>query len=91
MVQGFQQRKGIDYHQSFAPTIKMAAIRLIFALATLLNYVVHHIDFSNAFTQGDIDTQVFMRQPTGHVDPNHPHRVCRLLKGLYGIVQGARL
>ena len=45
----------------------------------------------SAFTQGDIDTNIYIKQPVGHIDPNKPNHVLRLNKALYGLKQSARI
>ena len=45
----------------------------------------------SAFTQGNIDTNLYIKQPKGHIDPNKPNHVLRLNKALYGLKQSARI
>ena len=45
----------------------------------------------SAFTQGDIDTNIYIKQPIGHIDPNYPNYVLKLNKALYGLKQSARI
>jgi len=89
VAKGFSQRSGIDYFETFAPTAKLASIRVVLALAAALNLHLRSIDVSNAFLNGDIDADVYMEQPEGFVIGGH-HIVCKLRKGLYGTRQGAR-
>jgi hypothetical protein len=43
----------------------------------------------SAFTQGDIDTNIYIKQPPGHI--KDPSKVLRLNKALYGLKQSARI
>jgi hypothetical protein len=45
------------------------------------------MDVDSAFLQADLEEEVYMQQPEGLVDPNHPHKVWHLLKSLYGLKQ----
>lgn len=45
-----------------------------------------------AFTQGKIDVpNIYIKQPLGFVNRDHPHYVLQLLKALYGLKQSARI
>jgi hypothetical protein len=88
VAQGFSQRPGIDFDETFAPTAKWAALRTIFALAALKDWELELIDISNAYLNGELrDVEVYMRQPEGFDDRNGTW-VAHLLKGLYGLKQG---
>ncbi len=93
VAKGYSQRPGIDYSEVFAPTMRWASIRLILALAALEDWEVESVDVSNAYLNGVLpkDVRVYMDQPEGHVHPEYPDWVCRLLKGLYGMKQAGRL
>ena len=45
----------------------------------------------SAFTQGLIDSALYLIQPEGLIDPNNPDYVLRLNKALYGLKQSARI
>jgi hypothetical protein len=48
----FDQEEGVNFHETFSPVIKLATIRLVLALATHFNWVIHQLDISNAFLHG---------------------------------------
>jgi transposase InsO family protein len=89
VAQGFTQRHGVDYFETYASTAKMQSIRTVIALAAALDLHLHSIDVSNAYLNGDIDADVYMRIPEGY-DGAEPGQVCKLRKALYGTKQGAR-
>jgi len=84
---GFTQRPGIDYFETYAPTAPPPAIRTTTALAAALDLHLHLIDISNVFLNGDIDADIYMRQPDGFVLGGR-NIVCKLNKGIYGTKQG---
>ena len=45
----------------------------------------------SAFTQGIIDSYIYLVQPKGFEDPNNPDYVLKLNKALYGLKQSARI
>ena len=49
------------------------------------------MDITAAYLHGEIDADIYMRQPPGHVDRDHPTWLCKLNKGLYGLKQAGRL
>ena len=91
VAQGFAQQHGIDYEETFAPVVKYVSLRTVFAIANQYNMDMHQMDVNSAYLNGDIDAEIFMRQPEGYIDPNHPKKVCKLRKGLYGLKQGGRI
>ncbi|KAM3203214.1 putative hexosyltransferase MUCI70 isoform X1 [Capsicum annuum] len=46
-----------------------------------MNYPLHQVDVNNAFLQGKIQ-DVYMSQPPGYEDTNHPNYVCNLKKAI---------
>ena len=89
VAKGYSQRPGLDYNESFAPTFRPATLRIIMALAAVEDLELRSVDITSAFTNGDLDEEIYMRQPEGfHV--GSPNQVCRLRKSLYGLKQSAR-
>ncbi|GJX56046.1 reverse transcriptase [Tanacetum coccineum] len=37
-----------------------------------------------------LDEDIYMVQPEGFVDPNHPRKVCKLQRSIYGLKQASR-
>ena len=90
VAQGYSQKQGIDYTEVFAPVVKHESLRTLLAIANQFDMDVHQMDVNSAYLNGDIDADIYMKQPEGYIDPNHPNKVCKLRKGLYGLKQGAR-
>ena len=51
MARGFSQRYGIDYQDTFAPTIRIDLLRVLLALVALENLEYHQVDINNTFTE----------------------------------------
>ena len=91
VAMGFSQRFGEDYSATFSPVANSDSVRALIALAAHRSLALHHIDVSQAFLYGDLDEELFMQQPEGFIDPEHPRYACRLLKSLYGLKQAGRV
>lgn len=64
-------------------------LRIIMALTAVEDLELHSVDITSAFTNGDLDEEIYMKQPEGfHI--GGPGKVCRLCKSLYGLKQSAR-
>ncbi|MCY6488154.1 reverse transcriptase domain-containing protein, partial [Actinobacillus pleuropneumoniae] len=76
--------EGIDYEETFAPTSKWNTICLTLALAAQKEWKVHQMDVKSAFLNGDLQ-DVCMTQPPGFEIEGQEHKVCKLIKALYGL------
>nr|GFA19815.1 zinc finger, CCHC-type [Tanacetum cinerariifolium] len=70
----------IDYFDTYAPVARITIIRLLLALAAIHNLVIHQMDVKTAFLNGDLDEEVYMKQPEGFIMPGNDHKVCKLVK-----------
>ncbi|GJU72018.1 putative ribonuclease H-like domain-containing protein [Tanacetum coccineum] len=90
VAQGHRQEEGIDYDEVFAPVARIEAIRLFLAFASFMGFIVYQMDVKSAFLYGTIDEEVYVSQPPGFVDPDHPTKVYKVVKALYGLHQAPR-
>jgi hypothetical protein len=63
VIQGFRQKEGIDYFDTYAPVARITTIRLLIALAAIHNLVIHQMDVKTTFLNGDLEEEVYMKQP----------------------------
>ncbi|GJX21862.1 putative ribonuclease H-like domain-containing protein [Tanacetum coccineum] len=90
VAQGHRQEEGIDYDEVFAPVARLEAIRLFLAFASYMGFIVYQMDVKSAFLYGTIEEEVYVSQPPGFVDPDHPKKVYKVVKALYGLHQAPR-
>nr|GEW89247.1 Gag-Pol polyprotein [Tanacetum cinerariifolium] len=92
VAKGYAQEEGIDFEESFAPVSCLEAAK--YALEILKNKVWKKdkalMDVKTSFLNGPLMEKVYVAQPDGFVDPDHPNKVYRLRKDLYRLKQAPR-
>ncbi|GKA33611.1 zinc finger, CCHC-type containing protein [Tanacetum coccineum] len=58
VIQGFKQKSGIDYFDIYALVARISTIRLLIAMASIYNIIIHQMDMKTAFLNGDLDEEV---------------------------------
>jgi hypothetical protein len=89
VAQGFAQRPGFVYTETFAPTPKWAALCAFLAIAAIEDLELESVDISSAYLNGHLEEEVYMKQPEGFVEKGDDW-FWRLLKSLYGLKQAGR-
>ncbi|GJV28893.1 putative ribonuclease H-like domain-containing protein [Tanacetum coccineum] len=90
VVRGYRQEEGIDFAESFAPVARMEVIRIFLAYAAHKSFTVYQIDVKTAFLHDTLKEDVYVCQPEGFIDADHPSHVYKLKKALYGLKQAPR-
>ena len=91
VAQGFSQIPGIDFHETYSPTIQLTSIWFILTYACENNLKLHQIDVKGAYLNGKINENDYVKQPEGFIIPGKENMVCKLNKGVYGLKQSRRL
>nr|GEU75221.1 retrovirus-related Pol polyprotein from transposon TNT 1-94 [Tanacetum cinerariifolium] len=90
VAKGYRKEEGVDFEESFAPVAHMEAIRIFIANVASKNMTIYQMDVKIAFLNGELKEEVYVSQPEGFIDPDHPTHVYHLKKALYGLKQAPR-
>ncbi|KAL4376717.1 hypothetical protein GQ457_02G017480 [Hibiscus cannabinus] len=90
VAKGFTQREGIDYTETFSPVSKKDSLRIVLALVTQFDLELQQMDVKTAFLNGDLEEEVYMKQPEGFSSSDGENLVCKLKKSIYGLKQASR-
>jgi transposase InsO family protein len=92
VAKGFTQIAGVDYDETYSPVIMADSLRMLFAIAAALNMEIAQIDVENAFLNGLLKEEIYIRQPEGYSNIDATaEMVLRLLKALYGLKQSSNV
>jgi hypothetical protein len=89
-AQGYSQKEGIDYEETFATVAHLEAIRILLAFSMAKGFKLYQMDVKIAFLNGFLEEEVYVKQPPGFESVEFPHRVYRLRMALYGLKQAPR-
>nr|GEU46177.1 hypothetical protein [Tanacetum cinerariifolium] len=81
------EMEGIDFKESFAPVARMEAIRIFLAYVAHKSFSVFQMDVKTTFLHCSLKKDVYVCQPKGFIDVDHPSHVYKLKKDLYGLKQ----
>ncbi|GJV63339.1 retrovirus-related pol polyprotein from transposon TNT 1-94 [Tanacetum coccineum] len=90
VAKGYRQEEGINFEESFVPVVRIEAVRIFIANAASKNMTIYQMDVKTAFLNSELKEEVYVSQPEGFVDPDHPTYVYRQKKALYGLKQAPR-
>lgn len=85
MTKGFTQREGIDYTYIFVHVVKFTTMCIMLVLVAQFNWELKQIEVTNAFLHGNLDKDIYIKQPEGFVNSKNPNHICLHKKALYGL------
>ncbi|KAL4351255.1 hypothetical protein GQ457_06G019360 [Hibiscus cannabinus] len=90
VAKGFTQREGIDYTETFSLISKKDSLCILLALVAQFDLELQQMDVKTAFLNGDLEEEVYMKQPEGFSSSDGENLVCKLKKSIYGLKQASR-
>lgn len=69
VAQGFSQRHGIDYEETYSPVMDAIMLRYLISLVVSENLQMRLIDIVTAYLYGSLDNDIYMKIPEGFKMP----------------------
>ena len=96
IVKGFDQKKGVEFNEIFSPVVKMSSIQIVLGMAASIDLEVEQLDVEQLdvktkFFHGDLEEEIYMRQPEDFEVKDKEDFLCKLRKSLYCLKQAPRL
>lgn len=63
VAQGFTQRPGVHFNETFAPVARIGSIRTMVSLAAHYGMKIHQLDVTTAFLNGRLEEDILMEPP----------------------------
>ncbi|KAL6315561.1 hypothetical protein AAG906_000865 [Vitis piasezkii] len=89
VAKGFTQNEGIDYKETFSLVSKKDSLRIIMTLVAHFDLELQQMDVKMTFLNGNLEKEVYMKQPEGFSSSGGEHLVCKLKKSIYGLKQAS--
>ncbi|CAO1618063.1 unnamed protein product [Parajaminaea phylloscopi] len=87
--QGFTQRYGIDYEETFSPVVNFETLRALIATGIQMGHRLAMLDVKAAYLNAECQYEIYMRQPpSGSFANGAPY--LRVHKSLYGLKASGR-
>ena len=87
----YSQVEGTNFGKIFYHVSKLTSIRFPLSLAATFDLEVEKMDVKTTFLHGDLDEEIYMKQPEGFTVKGKKELVYNLKKSLYGLKQSPRM
>ncbi|MEU5085174.1 reverse transcriptase domain-containing protein, partial [Streptomyces eurythermus] len=92
IIQGFNQKLGIDFLETFSSTYRTETWHMLLLIAVNKGLYIWQYDVKNAFCHANIDTEIYTILPIGlYNNKQYNNKCAKLNKALYGLKQSPRL
>ena len=62
VAQGYNQKYGIDYDETFCPVVRFGSVRTLITLAARHKLQHHQLDVATAFLNGELKEEIYIKQ-----------------------------
>ena len=94
VAKGFSQICGMDFTDNYSPVVNNVTFRVVLARMLIENLKGKVVDIDNAFLNGDLEHEIYMKIPEGYdevINKDVDNEDCSILQNaIYGLVQAAR-
>ncbi|GJV46928.1 retrovirus-related pol polyprotein from transposon TNT 1-94, partial [Tanacetum coccineum] len=90
VAKDYAQEEGIDFEESFALVARLEAVWIFVVYVAHKSFPNYQMDVKMAFLNSPLKEEVYVAQPDGFIDPDHPEKVYLLRKALCGLKQAPR-
>ncbi|WCJ40675.1 Retrovirus-related Pol polyprotein from transposon RE1 [Euphorbia peplus] len=95
VAQGFSQRPGIDYEETYSPVVDAITFRYLISFAVQERLSMHLMDVVTTYLYGSLDNDIYMKIPEGFKLPEKCPKPelysIKLQMSLYGLKQSGRM
>ena len=95
VAQGFSQRPGIDYDETYSPGMDMITFHFLISLVIFEKLEMRLMDIVTAYLYGSLDSDIYIKIPEGFKLPDTctPRNLfsIKLQRSLYGLKQSGRM
>nr|GFA13408.1 uncharacterized mitochondrial protein AtMg00810-like [Tanacetum cinerariifolium] len=68
------QEEGIDSEESFSPVTRLEVVWIFVAYAAHKSFPIYQMNVKTVFLNGPLKVEVYVAQPDGFVNPDHPEK-----------------
>jgi hypothetical protein len=90
VAKGYTQKEREDYFDTYSPVARLTTIRVLLFLAASHGLLIHQMDVTMAFLNGELEKEIYTDQPDEFIAKGHEGKVCKLLKSLYDLKQAPK-
>ena len=97
VAQGFSQKPGVDYEETYSPVVDVITFRYLISLAIQENLEMRLMDVVTVYLNGSLENDIYMKIPKGfkiferHDKTNNEICSVKLNKALYELKKSGRM
>ena len=63
VAKGYTQIPGIDFAETFLPSMSMNALHTILAIGSIMDLEIHQVDIKSTYLNRKLEEEIYMEQP----------------------------